>query len=162
MLFSTLFDKYVSDVVNPKTKHNFISPDASKISATADITAMNGDYLVIDTRGQEIPGSGLIITLPATPTAKGTIYFYDLGRNLASVPAIITGNGSRIQGKSEDFVLDVNGVSIALTYIDANIGYEITGNADATSGPTLVSPDGTMFVLEVSDAGVVSGVELSV
>ena len=161
MLFSTLFDKYVNDVVNPKTKDSFVSHVATRRVVAATTTTSVGDFNVLNTIGGSVPGSGIIITLPASPSAKGTIYFFDAGRNLSNKPVVIARNGKKIMSKAENLTLDTNGASIALTYIDSNIGWEVTGNANDACSLTLKSADGSIFVLAAANNGTLTASKLT-
>lgn len=167
MLFSTLFLKYKTDEVNPKKAYKYVSAAAKRKAVTATTTAVVDDFCELNTIGGSVPGSGIIITLPADPTSSdtvknGTIYFFDAGRNLANKPVVIARNGKKIMGKAEDLTLDTNGASIALTYVDSTVGWEVTGNAnDASRGVVLISPDGSKFVLTVVDNGTLSATKLT-
>lgn len=152
MLFSTSFTKFVTEAVNPKVAGSFVSK-ASKVRAiTATATAAAGDFMRLNTIGAGVPGSGIIVTMPASPSVGDTVYFFDAGQNLANKPVTISGNGKNIMGKAETLVLDVNGANVALSYVDTNVGWEIVGNAEFGAGSVvLVSPDGSRFILSVAD-----------
>jgi len=162
LLFSTMFTKFVTEDVNPKRKAACVSSAAKIKAVTAGQTLAAGDFAKINTIGSGVPGSGITLKTPASPSAGDTVYFFDAGQNLENKPAIINGNGKNIMGKSQTLTLDVNGANIALTYVDAQVGWEVTGSAnDASAAIVLESPDGTLFVLAVANDGTLTASELT-
>ena len=70
--------------------------------------------------------AGFSITLPAAPSANETISICDYTGTFATNNLTVGRNALKIMGLAEDLILNVNYVSITLTYIDATEGWVLT------------------------------------
>jgi Ran-binding protein 9/10 len=70
-------------------------------------------------------GGAFTITLPANGSLllNDTIQIMDVGGSAGSNNITISRNGSKIQGLSENLVMDVNGSILTLTYTGSNYGW---------------------------------------
>ena len=85
-------------------------------------TAVNGDQLLINTSGSGI-GTGVTITLPASPAIGNEVHFIDSGNAFASNNLTIGRNSSNILGAASNLVVSANGASFTLVYVNATRGW---------------------------------------
>jgi len=106
---------------------------------TAGFTAVSGNgYFVNTTSG------AITVTLPATPSAGDIVGIKDYANTADTNNITIARNGSNIQGTANDFVINTEGRSVFLVYVDATKGWLVTGaakNNDLT-GPAFVAATG--------------------
>ena len=130
-----------------KTSGNAIqSFDTSSYTrVTTSFTALAGKKYIADTTS-----SSFTITLPLSPATGDTIVVAD-GGNFNTNPLTIGRNGSTIEGSANDLSLNINGVSVTLTYdgttwqvyaqIGVNGGTEVTiAGTQTLTNKTLTSP----------------------
>jgi hypothetical protein len=74
--------------------------------------------------------AGFIITLPANGTLlqNDTIQIIDIGNAMATNNLTVARNLSKINGLTEDLVINVSGSVITLTYTGSNYGWVIAGS----------------------------------
>lgn len=65
-------------------------------------------------------------TLPAAPAPGARVVLEDGGGNLQGFPVTVLRNGSNVNGIADDLLLNSNGISLKLTYINATIGWRIS------------------------------------
>ena len=94
---------------------------------TAGFTAVSGNgYFVNTTSG------AITVTLPSSPSAGDIVGIKDYA-NTADTNAITIGrNGSNIQGVANDFIINTEGRSVILVYVDATKGWLITSASQAS------------------------------
>jgi len=94
---------------------------------TAGFTAVSGNgYFVNTTSG------AITVTLPSSPSAGDIVGIKDYA-NTADTNAITIGrNGSNIQGVANDFVINTEGRSVILVYVDATKGWLVTSASQAS------------------------------
>ena len=99
---------------------------------TSGFTAVSGNgYFVNTTSG------AITVTLPSSPSAGDIVGIKDYA-NTADTNAITIGrNGSNIQGVASDFILNAEGRSVILVYVDATKGWLTTSASQASD---IVSP----------------------
>jgi len=99
---------------------------------TAGFTAVSGNgYFVNTTSG------AITVTLPSSPSAGDIVGIKDYA-NTADTNAITIGrNGSNIQGTANDFIINTEGRSVLLVYVDATKGWLVTSASQASD---IVSP----------------------
>lgn len=85
-------------------------------------TAVNGDQLLVNTSGSGI-GTGVTITLPASPAIGNEVHFIDSGNAFASNNLTIGRNSSNILGAASNLVVSANGASFTLVYVNATRGW---------------------------------------
>ena len=91
-------------------------PAVWKIVSTA-YTAINNDRLLVQT------SSGLVITLPQSPSTGFTVEFIDANGTAATTNFTIARNSQPIQGVAQNLVFNVSGAYIRLIYVDATRGW---------------------------------------
>lgn len=99
---------------------------------TSGFTAVSGNgYFVNTTSG------AITVTLPSSPSAGDVVAIADYA-NTADTNAITIGrNGSKIQGEDLNFLLNTEGLTILLIYVDATKGWL---TIDAAQADDIVSP----------------------
>jgi hypothetical protein len=89
---------------------------------SATYTAVNGDQLLVNTSGSGI-GTGVTITLPASPAIGNEVHFIDSGNAFASNNLTIGRNSSNILGAASNLVVNANGAAFTLVYVNATRGW---------------------------------------
>ena len=90
---------------------------------TTAFTAANGEGYFVDTAAS----GAVTMTLPSSPSAGNIVAVKDYNGNFATANLTIGRNGSPINGGSAaDVVIDTNGASIVLVYVDATQGWVAT------------------------------------
>lgn len=97
------------------------------ILKTANYTATSGDIIVADTSG-----GAFTITLPASPGAGEWVQILPEKASYAANNLTIGRNGKDINSTAENFLIDVDGVSVRFTYIDTTIGWLVEYTGDIT------------------------------
>ena len=106
---------------------------------TAGFTAVAGNgYFVNTTSG------AITVTLPSSPTAGDTVGIADYANTADTNNITIGRNGSNIQGVANDFVINTEGGTIILTYVDATKGWLSIDAAQASDiiQPTFITATG--------------------
>ena len=85
-------------------------------------TAVNGDQLLVNTSGSGI-GTGVTITLPASPAIGNEVHFIDSGNAFASNNLTIGRNSSNILGAASNLVVNANSAAFTLVYVNATRGW---------------------------------------
>ena len=85
-------------------------------------TAVNGDQLLVNTSGSGI-GTGVTITLPASPAIGNEVHFIDSGNAFASNNLTIGRNSSNILGAASNLVVSANSAAFTLVYVNATRGW---------------------------------------
>jgi len=99
---------------------------------TTGFTAVAGNgYFVNTTSG------AITVTLPATPTAGDLVAVKDYALTAQTNNITLGRNGSNIQGVANDFVINTQGRSVTLIYVDGTQGWMLTGASQASD---IVSP----------------------
>jgi len=109
---------------------------------TTGFTAVSGNgYFVNTTSG------AITVTLPSSPSAGDVVGIKDYA-NTADTNNITLGrNGSNIDGVANDAIINTEGLSALIVYVDATKGWLITNSSQANdiSGPTyIVATGGTI------------------
>jgi hypothetical protein len=81
------------------------------------------------------------VTLPASPSAGDIVGIKDYANTADTNNITIGRNGSNIQGTANDFIINTEGLSIVLLYVDATKGWLSVGQAKASD---IVSPEFTV------------------
>ena len=108
---------------------------------TANFTAVSPNgYFVNTTSGP------ITVTLPATPTAGDLVAVKDYAFTADTNNITLARNGSNIQGQANDFIIDIEGRSVTLIYVDGTQGWLLTGASQKTdiSPPFITATGGTI------------------
>lgn len=121
-------DSVIRGPEGPTGPSGALSPWSVKI---ANYSAVDGDRLVADTSN-----GTFTITLPENPRGGAYVQITD-GGNWANVNLLVARNGSTIEGRADDLLLDVGGVTVECIYNDApgKDTWEVTATLGA-AGPT--------------------------
>lgn len=65
------------------------------------------------------------VTLPENPELGDVVYFMDVANHFYVENLTIARNGSKIHGKEEDLVLNVNGATVVLMYTSETMGWKV-------------------------------------
>lgn len=96
------------------------------------------------------------VSLPANALQGATIDLIDLESTYSINNVTITGNGNLIEGET-DILLDANGLSISLTYVDAIIGWKITDfniNSSTAAIASITEWSPTTIYSGITDIGI--------
>ena len=111
---------------------------------TSNFTASNGEgYFVNTTSG------AITVTLPSSPSAGNIVGIKDYANTADTNNITIGRNGSNIQGAANDFIIDTEGLSIVLIYVDATKGWLSVGQskaADISEQATFITATGGTVV----------------
>ena len=119
------------------------------VETGSTMTAVAGNGYPIDTSSNECT-----ITLPASASVGDTLVFSDYARNWATNKIIIDSNGLNYQGEDDTFTVEysTDGLSLAITYMDATQGWIPTTDDDVTDAPAKSNREG-IFGYGDNDAG---------
>ena len=96
---------------------------------TLAFTAANGEGYFVDTAAS----GAVTMTLPASPSAGNIVAVKDYNGNFATANLTIARNGSPINGaNSADVIVNTDGASIVLVYVDASQGWVATQDDEST------------------------------
>ena len=107
---------------------------------TAGFTAVAGNGYFCNTTS-----AAFTVTLPSSPTAGDTVGISDYANTADTNNITIGRNGSNIQGVANDFIINIEGASVLLTYVDATKGWLLIDAArasDIEEGPTYIVATG--------------------
>jgi len=107
---------------------------------TLAFTAANGEGYFVDTAAS----GAVTMTLPASPNAGDIVAVKDYNGNFATANLTIGRNGSPINGaSSSDVIINTDGASIVLVYVDATQGWVATqDDASDISGESFITATG--------------------
>jgi hypothetical protein len=112
--------------------------DWDTTAKTAAFTAVSGNgYFVNTTSG------AITVTLPASPSAGDIVAVADYAGTAATNNITIARNSSKIEGETENGLINVNRESKTLVYVDATQGWvAVNDNADPVLNPLFVTATG--------------------
>ena len=116
--------------------------DWDTTAKTASFTAENGDGYFINTTS-----GAITMTLPASPSAGDIVAFKDYANTFDTNNLTIARNGSNIGGDDIDAVVEVEGQSGTLVYVDSTQGWMIVNastDADLPKPTFLTATGGTI------------------
>jgi len=87
---------------------------------SSNTSAESGNGYIVNTNSGEIS-----ITLPGTPEVGDQVGISDYNSGFLTNNCVLLRNGNKIMGLSEDFVCDVDNMSIMIVYADASQGWKI-------------------------------------
>ena len=92
-------------------------PSAFNVVQSTNGTLSAGYNYFVDTTAART------LTLPASPSVGDTITIYDASGAAATNNITIARNGSKINGQTEDAIIDVNQASSVFVYTGATVGW---------------------------------------
>jgi len=104
---------------------------------TASFTAVSGNGYFVDTSS-----SAITVTLPASPSAGDIVGIKDYAITFATNNCTIGRNSSNINGAATDPVLNTNGQSVFLVYVDATKGWIPTQDDTSDLGALYITATG--------------------
>jgi hypothetical protein len=109
------------------------------IAKTSGFTAVSGNGYFCNTTS-----AAFTVTLPSSPSAGDVVGLKDYANTADTNNITIDGNGSNIQGAASNYVINTEGRSVILVYVDATKGWLVTGSAQASNivGPLFVTATG--------------------
>jgi hypothetical protein len=94
---------------------------------TSGFTAVSGNGYFCNTTS-----AAFTVTLPSSPSAGDIVGIKDYANTADTNNITIGRNGSNIQGDASDFIIDTEGRSVLLVYVDATKGWLVTSASQAT------------------------------
>ena len=108
---------------------------------TSGFTAVAGTGYFVNTTS-----AAITVTLPATPTAGDLVAVKDNAFTADTNNITLARNGSNIQGTANNFIINTEGRSVTLIYVDATQGWLLTGASQKSdiSLPFITATGGTI------------------
>ena len=113
------------------------SVDWQTTKKTANFTAVSGEGYFCDTTG-----GAFTLTLPASPSAGDIVALKDYAINFSTANLTIGRNSSNINGVAADPVLNTDGQSVVLVYVDGTKGWIPTQDDTSSIGALFVAATG--------------------
>ena len=111
--------------------------DWQTTAKTANFTAVNGEgYFVNTTSG------AITVTLPASPSAGNIVAIKDYASKFETNNCTLGRNSSNINGVASNQVLNTDGQSVVLVYVDGTQGWVPTQDDSSTLGGLFVTATG--------------------
>ena len=105
---------------------------------TSPFTAVNGDGFFVNTIG-----GAITVTLPGSPSAGDIIAIKDYAGTFDTNAVSICRNGSKINGECSNSVLNTQGQSVTLIYVDGTKGWQdIQDSTSDVTGASFISATG--------------------
>jgi hypothetical protein len=103
-------------------------------SVTWDTTAKTSGFTAVSGNGYfcNTTSAAFTVTLPSSPSAGDIVGIKDYANTADTNNITIGRNGSNIQGVANDYVINTEGRSVILVYVDATKGWLVTGSAQAS------------------------------
>jgi len=119
-------------------------------SVTWDTTAKTSGFTAVSGNGYfcNTTSAAFTVTLPSSPSAGDVVGLKDYANTADTNNITIDGNGSNIQGVASNYVINTEGRSVILVYVDATKGWLVTGSAKsadiAQAATFIVATGGTI------------------
>jgi len=102
-----------------------LNNSGGSVSATSSLISSSGN-LSLSTVYQANTSSGPItVTLPASPSAGNSLWIEDAALTWNTNNVTIDRNGSNINSAASNYVANVQGGKLSISYIDSTIGWSI-------------------------------------
>jgi hypothetical protein len=116
-------------------------------SVTWDTTAKTTGFTAVSGNGYfcNTTSAAFTVTLPSSPSAGDVVGIKDYANTADTNNITIGRNGSNIQGVANDYIINTEGRSVILVYVDATKGWLVTGSAksaDIAQEPTFITATG--------------------
>ena len=96
---------------------------------TSNFSAVAGQGFFVDTNGGAVTA-----TLPSSPTALDIIAFKDYRLTFDTNNLTIDPGSNKIEGDTTDMVVDTEGRSLTLVYLDSTQGWKVVNDGNSTAG----------------------------
>jgi len=118
-------------------------------SVTWDTTAKTSGFTAVSGNGYfcNTTSAAFTVTLPSSPSAGDIVGIKDYANTADTNNITIGRNGSNIQGTASDFIINTEGRSVFLVYVDGTKGWLVTGsakNSDIVSPAFVTATGGTI------------------
>jgi hypothetical protein len=102
-------------------------------AVTWDTTAKTTGFTAVAGNGYfcNTTSGAFTVTLPLSPTAGDTVGISDYANTADTNNITIGRNGSNIQGVANDFIINIEGASVLLVYVDATQGWLLVDAAQS-------------------------------
>ena len=123
--------------LSDKYKNNLPFDSSNVTTITSDYTALNNDVIFVNTAS-----SALTVTLPASPTAGSKIKILDSASNATNNNITINGNGNKIGGSLDNYVIGVLDSIVSIIFINSSKGWFLENSfvpLDVPGKPTSAS-----------------------
>ena len=103
-------------------------------AVTWDTTAKTSGFTAVSGNGYfcNTTGGAFTVTLPSSPSAGDVVGIKDYANTADTNNITIGRNGSKINGNATDYVINVEGLSVILVYIDGTQGWLLTNTSQAS------------------------------
>ena len=114
-----------------------------------DTTAKTANFTAVSPNGYFVntTSAAITVTLPASPSAGDLVAVKDYAFTADTNNITLARNGSNIQGTANDFIINTEGRSVTLIYVDATQGWLLTGasqKSDIVNEQFLCASGGTI------------------
>jgi len=115
---------------------------------TSGFTAVSGNGYFCNTTS-----AAFTVTLPASPSAGDIVGIKDYANTADTNNITIGRNGSNIQGEAINFVINTEGRSVILVYVDGTKGWLVTSASQASniSSPQFITATGGTIAIVCTD-----------
>lgn len=97
---------------------SFIPETWTEVSS--DYAASSGDNLMLDSTV-----SGIVVTLPSSPSLGNKVKFIDGANNCATYNVTVSGSGEKILGATEPLLIDTDDANFCLVYYNSTYGWKL-------------------------------------
>ncbi len=125
---------------------------------TANFTAVANEGYVVNTTSGTV-----VVTLPSSPSVGDNVAIVDYAGTFNSNNCTVNPNGNKIEGSTNNQVLQTNRVAINLTYIDSTQGWLVTSEGSSTpiTAPVITWDTASGTLGTITDAQRSGGYSLS-
>lgn len=123
----TLSSNSDDEVATVKALRTYVAANAGSggglenwTTVSGNVTATNGDRLLVNTSS-----AAITITMPSLPSIGEEIHIVDAAINFTDNNCTLGRNGSKIEGYSDDYVLDVDRADVKLVYASTSAGWRL-------------------------------------
>lgn len=117
-------------------------------SVTWDTTAKTSGFTGVESNGYFVntTSGAITVTLPASPSAGDAIGIKDYANTADTNNITIARNGSNINGDAADYIMNIEGLSVILVYVDGTKGWLLTNASQASdlTNPFISATGGTI------------------
>jgi hypothetical protein len=103
-------------------------------AVTWDTTAKTSGFTAVSGNGYfcNTTSAAFTVTLPSSPSAGDIVGIKDYANTADTNNITIGRNGSNIQGQAIDFIINTEGRSVLLVYVDGTQGWKVTSGSQAS------------------------------